>query len=46
MKGDFVVSINLNILDWDLENMLLLIPLISLFTKWLYLEKLCNLTGN
>ena len=33
MKRDFVVSINLNILDWDLENMLLLIPLYFTLSK-------------
>lgn len=33
MKRDFVVSINLSILDWDLENMLLLIPLYFTLSK-------------
>lgn len=33
MKRDFVVSIKLHILDWDLENMLLLIPLYFTLSK-------------
>lgn len=33
MKRDFVVSIKLNILEWDLENMLLLIPLYFTLSK-------------